>query len=518
MPPKGAASPVTTTDETTVTAEGGVGYVRDAKGELFLLAVSNFVNEATFYESAKDRDSRYVNLVRQMAVEDPAWVAGFLPWLRGEGNMRTASIVGAVEAGRVMPAASARRSLLVAVMQRPDEPGEALGYWLSKYGKPLPKWFKKALGDGAIALYHQHSALKYDTQSDPVRFADVIEFSQIGRGRLDATFAKWLIDRRHKRDWTSSEGLPMVQAREALEALPVQDRPAALGGETFKAAGVTWEYVSGWIQGGMTAKVWEALIPEMGYMALLRNLRNFDEAGVSDAVAEMVAARLTDPEQVAKSRQLPMRFLSAYNAAPSDRWKHPLGKAIDLSLAAVPILDGETAVLVDTSGSMSNGFSEKGTLAYWEAAALFGVALAKRQDSARVWSFSDRIIEFPLTKGSGTLTDLAKFRQGYFINSGTATGQAIAYVRQAMPHARRIVILTDEQAFASGYGNVSVERALAGYTGKVYTFNLAGYRAAHMETGSHNRHAFTGLNDSGFRTMALLETDTSVKWPWEGRA
>jgi hypothetical protein len=47
------------------------------------------------------------------------------------------------------------------------------------------------------------------------------------------------------------------------------------------------------------ARLWTALIPAMGYTALLRNLRNFDEAGVPDDVAARVAARLADPEQVA---------------------------------------------------------------------------------------------------------------------------------------------------------------------------------------------------------------------------
>jgi hypothetical protein len=64
-----------------------------------------------------------------------------------------------------------------------------------------------------------------------------------------------------------------------------------------------------------SAEQWECLIPHMGYMALLRNLRSFDDAGVSDEVAVQVMARLTDPEQVARSRQFPMRFLSAFKDA-----------------------------------------------------------------------------------------------------------------------------------------------------------------------------------------------------------
>ena len=82
-------------------------------------------------------------------------------------------------------------------------------------------------------------------------------------------------------------------------ALPVAERRAVLAGdgaaERLRAAGMTWEALAGWLQGPMDAAAWEAVIPSMGYMALLRNLRNFDEAGVSDEVAERVAARARRP-------------------------------------------------------------------------------------------------------------------------------------------------------------------------------------------------------------------------------
>jgi hypothetical protein len=41
-----------------VTYEGAPGYRRDAKSELFLLAVTSMVAEDTFYEAAADRDAR----------------------------------------------------------------------------------------------------------------------------------------------------------------------------------------------------------------------------------------------------------------------------------------------------------------------------------------------------------------------------------------------------------------------------------------------------------------------------
>src|SRR6478735_11385373 len=109
----------------------------------------------------------------------------------------------------------------------------------------------------------------------------------------------------------------------------------------------------------------------MGYMALLRNLRNFDHAGVPDQVAEQVAARLADPDQVARSRQLPMRFLAAYRAAPRLRWAAALERGLQASLAAVPALPGRTLVLVDRSGSMFGPVSAHSELTRADTAAVF---------------------------------------------------------------------------------------------------------------------------------------------------
>src|SRR5690606_26052210 len=123
--------------------------------------------------------------------------------------------------------------------------------------------------------------------------------------------------------------LPVVRAWTGLQALPDGERRALLtspdGPRRLADAGMTWEATSGWLGGPMDAAAWTALIGSMGYMALLRNLRNFDRAGVPDEVTEGVAARLADPVQVTRSRQLPFRFWSAYRSADRARW----GPALD---------------------------------------------------------------------------------------------------------------------------------------------------------------------------------------------
>ena len=93
---------MTTTTQDTKTFEGAAAWSRDAKSDLFLLAVTNFYGEDTFYEKAGDRNQRFIELVHRVAAEDAEWLGKFLPWLRRDANIRTAAVVGAVEAARAL--------------------------------------------------------------------------------------------------------------------------------------------------------------------------------------------------------------------------------------------------------------------------------------------------------------------------------------------------------------------------------------------------------------------------------
>ena len=110
------------------THEGGAGYTRDARSELFLRATASFAGEDSFYEGAAARDDRLRHLVAGLATDADgfAWLSGFLPWLRAEGNMRTAPILLAAEAvhARLRAGlAGGNRQLVASVLLRADEPG-----------------------------------------------------------------------------------------------------------------------------------------------------------------------------------------------------------------------------------------------------------------------------------------------------------------------------------------------------------------------------------------------------------
>jgi hypothetical protein len=502
------------------TYNGAPGFERDAKGELFLLAVANMVGDNTFYESAADRDARFAGLVRQVAVEDTAWFARFVAWLRGpEGNMRSASLVAAAEGVKALLDAKspvAKRGIVSSVLQRADEPGEFIAYWMGQYGRNLPKPVKRGINDAIQRLYNEYGTLKYDTQSSGIRFADVIALTH------PEPVAPWqdhLFGFINARRWGREDefsldetGLMMIRARKIADAM---DRDRLLADDQIvRDAGYTWENIAG--QGKMDARAWEAVIPSMGIFALLRNLRNFDQAGISDAVADQVRAKLKDPEVIAKSKLMPFRFLSAYQAVKSENWGRELETALNLSMANVPFLYGRTLILVDRSGSMFTPASGSlSDMSRADVAALFAMAVGRRAEYADVVQFGSTYRggkgyeKVSLDKGGSVLKSLGQFRE----MGGTDTERAVVGSFKPGFHDRMLVI-TDEQAtYWGGRGTIGDAGVYGSVpeTVPIVTWNLAGYQYGHAP-GGKNRFTIGGLTDAAFKIVPLLEAGRNANW------
>lgn len=480
--------------------EGGLGVGRDAKSELFLLAISNMVSEDTAYESGSARDTRYEDLVHTVTREDPEWVAALVPWLRSSANMRSVAVVTAAE--YVAAGGPLGRSVVSSALQRADEPAEMLAYWISRHGRSIPKPVKRGVADASAHLYNQHSLLKYDGSGKAFRFGDVIDLVHpTPKTSLQGELFKHALDRRHNHDelTRNESSLEVLLADAELLEIPSEKRRAFLNSDLFNTAGWTWERLSGWSPGGMDKDAWEAVIPNMGSMALARNLRNFDQAGVSDEVAFAVASKISDPEEIVKSRQFPMRYYSAYREAPSLRWAPALEKALDLSLQNVPSLDGRTAILIDVSGSMTTGLSARSQRQRWEVASIFGVALAKRAQNADLFLFDTSIQQIDFKAPLLRMVDGIRSHVG----GGTYLHQAIL---SAYNGHDRVVCITDEQA--QDAGRVPLDQVPL-----LYTFNVAGYKTAHTTEGP-GRYSFGGgLSDACFTMLATLESMRSGKWP-----
>jgi TROVE domain len=554
---------VTVSTPSGVTFEGGAGYERSAQSQLFLQATTTFVGEDAFYETTNEGADRLRALVRELALtaDGWAWLKGFLPWLRSDGNVRTAGILLAAEAvkarlddrhGKWVTRYHAgdqggNRQLIAAVLQRADEPGELVAYWLSRFGKSIPKPVKRGIADAVGRLYTERAFLRYDSGSRGVRFGDVLELVHARGAKTGYALAiptssqadyqstwqddlfRWAITARHGREGAEPPATLMaVRARWELSRLPAENRHIlaknALVSEIARqrldlATASQWEWLLSWLgdkptegEGLSKRDQWILALPRLGYMALLRNLRNLDEAGIRDEVAVQLMIRITDPAEVAKSRQLPFRFYSAYKAAPSLRWGHALDRALQASLANVPTLTGRSLILIDTSGSMTGTMSGKSQMDRVTAAALFGLALALRNpDAVDVYGFASGEFKVEGLRHAKSLLKATELfvNQVGCVGHGTDIGGAITrqYQRQD-----RVFIFTDMQSVGNPYGG-DVASGVPAHV-PVYGFNLAGYRYSAMPVGAGNRHELGGLTDHTFRLIPMLEAGHAGAWPW----
>lgn len=555
---------------TTRTFEGAPAYRRDSKSDLYLLATVDFGGNA-FYESAATRQARLQGLAQAVGLEDPEWLVDFITWLRSKsgGAMRSAPLTIAAEAVHARLAAgkqgSVNSQLIRTSLMRADEPGELVAYWTSRFGTehdaagrmkaklpyPVKRGIKAAiegLPDGEIrSIWNEYSAMKYDTDSKAVRFADLVALTHPRpTSDMQLQFFVWLADRRHGRALDGHHLVPdltQVHARHSLAARGQTWNKEArhdfmvgatgrgtVAEQTMRDAGVTWEWMASWYDQPLDKAFWSAMAPQLPYFALLRNLRNLDEVGLDKARAEMLARKIADEAQVRKSGIFPFQFLTAYHNVRDDRWLSAISDAASHSVANIPTLPGRTLVLVDTSASMEQLMAQReDTKGHrpaddepqaWrprrvDAAALFATswALANRAGTD-LWLFASTTTPHRSPPGVSLLravTDMTK-RIGV-VGHGTRIAEAL---RATWRKHDRVIIFTDEQTFGGGWAQQGVSDVVPDSV-PLYSFNLAGYAGSMLPLQKPNRIQLGGLSDKVFSAIGSYESGRRADWPWENQ-
>jgi hypothetical protein len=517
------SAPLIKTTTESETALGGGAFLREEKGELFIAAVSSLTG-AKAHETGGSRSERVIELTRQVALEDPAWVMRFDRWLRDEANIRTLTIEVACafvkarldegvpdEAHPGTPGMN--RTVINVACGRADEPSRLLEYWVAKYGRNIPKPVKRGVSDAVQRLWNEFSVLKYDTSTLKWRFADVLELCHAKPDPTNPTqgaLFEWILNRRHelKDSTTVLKDLPMATARTHVQSLMDSEESKRIlrenliaEPETLKDAGMTWENLSA--LGPMDREAWEAVIPTMGYMALLRNLRNFDDAKISARSVKYIQGRLSDEAAVRKSRVFPFRFYSAAKVA-DPRWVVPLEQAVRYSVSSIPELGGSSLILVDCSGSMFDYVSDRSKLTRMEQAALFGSAVALKCETPTLAQYGTKS-ELVVPDKDGVLATMKKFKG----MGGTNTAVVLKDLWNKGGPYDRVIIVTDEQHSGWGVDPGTVIPADA----MLYTWNIGGYSAAHAEATPY-RHTFAGLTDQSFKMIPLIESGLRYDWPF----
>ena len=246
------------------------------------------------------------------------------------------------------------------------------------------------------------------------------------------------------------------------------------------------------------------------YMAILRNVRNILEAGVSEKHLEKVLSALSDEKAVRKSRQLPFRYLSAYKELEGiggSRVFDALENAVEASIANMPKLDGTTLIAVDVSGSMGGPVSSNSKVRCYEIAMLLGLIANKICDNSYFYTFNTEITPYAVSHRSGILETVNRARCG----GGTDMYLPFKKMITGNIKADRVIILSDNECNSGGgyYSKKPVQTLADEYrrrTGNdiwVHAIDLQGYGTQQF----HGKHTniIAGWSEKVFQFIKIAE-------------
>ena len=470
---------------TVVNAMGENAYQLSAKEELVSTCMTTFLSGDHYYETEKEVVNRIVNKLNEV---DPLFAAKLALYVRNEGNLRSVShLIAATIAQRASGTEWSKR-FYNKIVVRPDDMSEILSAYavqnkmdLKKIRK-IPNAIKKGFKT-ALERLDAYQIDKYKMNSRQVKMLDLVNlFHPKGTQRNQQAYHN-LVNGESLAGLYASKVLEkeMTKAGQKTQGKSVQEKEAA------KKEAI--ENVLSNVKG-------------MPIMNLLRNLRNiilYAPKSVDDACAQ-----LTNETAVLNSRLLPFRFATAYEeiekmsfsdkksdtsiafeedynnqtitatefAELKEKVLNAIEDALQISCQNIPELEGNTAILIDHSGSVrgdSGGSSRVSAFSKTTSAMignLFGSMMAYRQKNVYIGLFGDRLIPVKVDR-SQRLLDFNKKSFDKGANCGGGTEQGIYdFFRQAVREKKKIdniIVFSDCQIGSSGstswYGTSGTERS-----------------------------------------------------------
>lgn len=484
----------------TVTNYGQAqAYVLDQRTDLYSAVVTTSLSDK-FYETTDNRVDRIRALI---ARNDPAFVARLAIYTRNKMYMRSIPLVLTVELAKTQSGNGIVRKVVKGVIQRADEITELLAYYQlanqrtgTKKLNKLSKQIQHGLSD-AFNRFDEYQFAKYDRAAE-IRLKDALFivhpkaenevqqelFNKIAKGTLDTPYT-----------W--------------------ETELSALGQQKFadeKEKRVAFR------------KTWEALIAsgKLGYMALLRNLRNILEAGVSVQTIEKVCDTLSNIHAVGKSKQLPFRFLAAYREIKEVQSDFApmildaLETAVSHSVVNIRGFNSETSVLIacDVSGSMQKAISAKSKILLYDIGLMLAMLLQSRCERVQTGMFGDTWKTIQVSR-KNILANVQEFYNregevGYSTNGYLVIKDLITRGKAV----DKVMIFTDCQLWNSNTAVGTLESSIPWLwrqykkiapRAKLYLFDLAGYGNTPIDVQQDDVYLIAGWSDKIFDVLAALE-------------
>lgn len=205
---------------------------------------------------------------------------------------------------------------------------------------------------------------------------------------------------------------------------------------------------------------WTTVARNASWQQSRMNLNTFLRHGVFESreMVDLVAARLRNPELIAKAKVFPYQLLAAYmniDAAVPKSLANALQDAMEVAVANIPDFGVSTAVLVDTSGSMKSpvtGVRQGATtkIRCVDVAALFASAVLRRNEEAEVVPFDTRVHSARLNGRDSILTNAEKLAR--FGGGGTDCSSALEHLNATGSKAELVIYVSDNESWVRDRG------------------------------------------------------------------
>lgn len=480
--------------------EGAKAYKLTPEMELYSAVATAGLND-TFYEKGENRLQRIKDLILK---NDPEYVAKLAVYTRTEMYMRSIPMVLAVELAKTNSGNALVAKTVSGVVKRADEITELLAYYqlankrtgVKKLNK-LSKQIQKGLSV-SFNQFDEYQFAKYNREAE-IKMRDAL----------------FLVHPKAK-DEAQQVVFNKIASNELAVPYTWETELSALGqikyeNEKEKAK-------------ALKAK-WEDLIDsnKIGYMALMRNLRNILDANVSAVHISKVCRYLSNENAVAKAKQLPFRFLAAYREVKVLKSEfvtmilNALEDAVVASIKNIKGFDEATRVLIacDVSGSMQKSISAKSKVLFFDIGLMLGMLMQSKCKRVVTGMFGNnwKVINMP---NRGVLSNVDEYYKregevGYATNGYKVIDDLIA--RKVIMD--KVMMFTDTQMWDSTIESSSLEKSWKAYKAiapeaKLYVFDLAGYGNAPLKMQSNDVCLIAGWSDKVFDVLAAIENGASA--------
>ena len=468
--------------------------------ELYSAVVTTTLS-ATFYESDQTRLKRITDLIARC---NPEFVAKLAIYARTEMNLRTIPLVLVVELAKKTSGNSLIKKTVSKVVNRADEIAELLAYYQfankrngSKKLNKLSKQIQKGLGE-AFNKFDEYQFAKYNRNTE-VKLKDAL----------------FLVHPSPK-DEAQQELFNKIASDSLATPYTWETELSQLGKASY--------YSIREKQKAVTIK-WEELIEskKVGYMALLRNLRNILNAKVSAKHMELVCSYLCNENAVANSKQMPFRFLAAYRELKDIDSEYTsaildaLEEATMISTQNIKGFNFSTSVVVacDVSGSMHKAISPKSKILLYDIGLMLGMLLQSRCKNVTSGMFGDtwKVINMPKRSILSNVNEY--YRRSNEVGFSTNGHKVIKSLLNKRKVVDKVMLFTDMQLWNSHYNIESIANVWKRYKriapdAKLYLFDLAGHGNTPISAQKQDVYLIAGWSNKVFDMLHAMDSSKSV--------